>query len=385
MTSQELSLPLDQPLANEDIFLLGLLVQANTHENGWHHFLEVCCEHFQLNSCHLYVSAATELSPTFQEYAGAKASEWELVEYIDKYFATDYTHQAILSGNPHTWYASNLMPDQEKIRNAPAYCDWAARNGIQDVSGTILFRIEGFSCAFVHNKNFGHPTYSENDMARFSALSPYIAQAMRTRFELSRVSEDGDFFKAAINKLKVPTALLSEFSELITMNNAMQAFARDNTSVRLVPGSHLGLDDSKAELAIRFAITQTIASSKNIDLPYETSLVELTLANGDSVFLSVDAISEGDAEDAFRGALVYVLSKANIVSITPERLKRLFSLSQAEAEVCAQFLHNVAPKEIAHSLNKSVHTVREQLDSVYKKVGVSNQMQLVSLLNSLPA
>ena len=51
-------------------------------------------------------------------------------------------------------------------------------------------------------------------------------------------------------------------------------------------------------------------------------------------------------------------------------------LSQAEAEVVRHLLDGRSPREIARQRGASVHTVRNQIRSVHKKLGVSNISEL---------
>jgi DNA-binding CsgD family transcriptional regulator len=51
-------------------------------------------------------------------------------------------------------------------------------------------------------------------------------------------------------------------------------------------------------------------------------------------------------------------------------------LSQAEADVVRELLEGRSPREIARRRAASVHTVRNQIRSVHRKLGVSNISEL---------
>jgi DNA-binding CsgD family transcriptional regulator len=69
--------------------------------------------------------------------------------------------------------------------------------------------------------------------------------------------------------------------------------------------------------------------------------------------------------------------------VSPARLRRGFGLSQAEAEVAAALAQGHHLDEIAASRHASLETVRAQLKSVFAKLEVSTQAQLVSRVASL--
>ena len=54
-------------------------------------------------------------------------------------------------------------------------------------------------------------------------------------------------------------------------------------------------------------------------------------------------------------------------------------LSPAEAAVVAELASGLTNSEIARALGKSVGTVKNQLSSVYRKLGVKNRIRLMML------
>lgn len=53
-------------------------------------------------------------------------------------------------------------------------------------------------------------------------------------------------------------------------------------------------------------------------------------------------------------------------------------LTPAEAEVVAQVVRGLTNKEVAHALRKSELTVKNQLASVYRKLGLKRRLQLIA-------
>ncbi len=64
------------------------------------------------------------------------------------------------------------------------------------------------------------------------------------------------------------------------------------------------------------------------------------------------------------------------------RSPRVVKLSPAEAAVVAQVSRGLTNGEIARELGKSVGTVKNQLGSVYRKLGVKNRIRLMVLFRS---
>lgn len=66
---------------------------------------------------------------------------------------------------------------------------------------------------------------------------------------------------------------------------------------------------------------------------------------------------------------------------TPDTYKKL---TQNEQELCQAMICEQSPAEYAANKNKSIHTVRRQLQGIYKKMDVHNRHQLLQKITYLP-
>jgi DNA-binding NarL/FixJ family response regulator len=66
--------------------------------------------------------------------------------------------------------------------------------------------------------------------------------------------------------------------------------------------------------------------------------------------------------------------------LRPRRPDRLSPLTPAEEQVLRQLLEGSAPTAIARRRRVSLATVRKQVESVYRKLGVHSQSELAALL-----
>lgn len=89
--------------------------------------------------------------------------------------------------------------------------------------------------------------------------------------------------------------------------------------------------------------------------------------------------------DALPGAriLLTLTDLDSNAASTAADLKQLFGISQAEAQVAVLLGQGHEPSEIARVRNVAVETVRAQLKSLYRKLGVNRQSDVVRLLARL--
>lgn len=81
--------------------------------------------------------------------------------------------------------------------------------------------------------------------------------------------------------------------------------------------------------------------------------------------------------------LYAILFREKSTTLTNEALKDAFSLTPGEAKVVRRILGGSQIKEVSHDLKLSEHTVRTYLKRSFAKIGVKNQPQLISRVNSL--
>lgn len=366
--------------------LIGLLLDANRVPNGWQAFLDKFKSRFNLLSCHLYIANIHTMTPKFQEFSGPQVSELELQIYMEKYFETDYTHLAILRGTPNTWYASNLMPNYDEIQKAPAFTEWAIPNGIKFVCGSTLFRDGDWSCVFVHNRAINQAPYTQHEIKQFEVFGPLIEKAVRLRLQLSSEKKTTSRLKSVLNHFNIPVTTLNEFGEIIAKNNLMDDFLKRQNSLYIESNSHLALSNKDKNRDLNLGITQTISSAKGRQLAYSNDVISIKNKSVKGFTIGFQELMdyENDTE-FFEGALVFIISPQQSSSISPSKLISLFSLSGAEAQVAHLFSKCMSLKDISIHEGKSINTVREQIQTCFKKTKTKNQLELISLLSSLPS
>lgn len=366
--------------------MLELLLDANRVENGWQRFLDEFKARYNLLSCHLYIANIQTMAPRFQDFSGPQASELQLKIYMEKYFKTDYTHLAILKSEPNTWYASNLMPNYKAIQASPAYTEWAVPNGIKFVCGTTLFREDDWSCVFVHNRSVNQPEYTKEEVAHFQLLGPYIEKAIRLRIFIAEQTKNTTYISSILNQFNLPTASLNEFGEVIAKNTLMDKFLEKQDTLDLKNKKNLMLNLVNDDKNLQMSIAQTISKSKQKDLSYYSDHIPVKNPNTGDFVIGLQELIERqeNSSNLFIGALIFIIEPKQYASISPSKLISLFSLSEAESQVACLFCSGLSLKEIALQENKSTNTVREQIQSCFKKTRTKNQVELISLLTKLP-
>lgn len=87
--------------------------------------------------------------------------------------------------------------------------------------------------------------------------------------------------------------------------------------------------------------------------------------------------------DELQVAAVVVIDPMRKVNINPEILKTLYHITPAEINLLNAMANGIKPVQYASQTGKSVPTVQSQRQSIFQKVGVNNQLELMSVLRDL--
>jgi len=372
----------------DDVELIGSLLDANRSPEGWQIFLDKLLGHFNLKHLNLYILCNSSFSPRFQDYSGIKPSEQAMKEYMDRFFASDKVHHAMLAGPECRWVTGNFEPYQSMLNEIPGYHDWACnKNDVPYTTGTVLFRTSEDTCALMFQRSNAQGPFTQEEEDRFSAIGPYIAKAVQLRVKLAENKKDGLRLKSVLNKIKIPVATLNEFGEVIAKNHKMDELINDLGAIKIGKDKRISIKKKSDDLNLQRSITQSVAIAKNRDLDYTNDAVTIYNAeNNRKLSISTCELIERDEDsgDVFVGAMIYVVAPDLISSASKGQLKSLFSLTESEASCCHLFGRNMSLKEIAIHRDTSVNTVREQIQNCYRKTGSKNQLELINMISSLP-
>ncbi|MFC5076951.1 transcriptional regulator MalT [Vibrio thalassae] len=84
------------------------------------------------------------------------------------------------------------------------------------------------------------------------------------------------------------------------------------------------------------------------------------------------------------GAIVYLYDQQHPIHVNPEFLKAIFGLTDAETEVCELIASGYTRNEIAALLERSTHTIKDHIKSIFIKTGSHSQSDLIATLLTSP-
>lgn len=255
----------------------------------------------------------------------------------------------------------------------------------QDVHSTMMIRLalHGSEVSVLNiNRSKRAGRFSSNDLERAKRLQPHLIRAYALGQRMVSHAPQTHGLRAVFDNLAAGLFLADRHARIIRLNAAGEALAAAAKGLRVQRGMLLA-DNAVATSHLHALIRQAASEDPGCRTGGFMSL--LRIGTGRPLSVSVTPVRSPvlpvfDQEPC-------VLICASDLEITPalseRKLRELFALSAAEARVARAVLRGESLREAAAGLGVSVHTVNNQLASIFHKTGVNRQSALVRLMTRL--
>jgi DNA-binding CsgD family transcriptional regulator/PAS domain-containing protein len=217
------------------------------------------------------------------------------------------------------------------------------------------------------------------EIERAKRLHPHVRRAFRVAETLAEAGLVAEGMGAAMDRSPCGVIVLDDAGR-IRRTNAVADTRLAETGGFCVVAGRLSAVQPRAASELQ-ALIGTAASP---DLSVRAGGSMTLTVPGKRFPLSVTVApvrSQAHAVFDHRPAVIVCINDPEAdTQLSEETLRALFGLTRAEARVAVATTRGGTARQVAATLGLSVHTVRNQLQSVLEKTGASRQSELVSLL-----
>jgi DNA-binding CsgD family transcriptional regulator len=218
-------------------------------------------------------------------------------------------------------------------------------------------------------------------MAQLNLLTPHLSRSalLASRIGLNEMRSAAN----TLSDLGLAAAVLSANRHLIAANQLMQQLLPSTVEERAMGRIHF--TDKKADLLFTSALTNALAAQTNVRRDKAVFSIPIpSKADQPAMVAHVLPIRRA-AHDIFHAAasIVIITPVCSAQVVSESVVQGLFDLTAAEARIASRIAGGETISEIAFGTNTSEGTIRSQLKSVFGKIGVSRQADLVGLLGSI--
>ena len=361
--------------------LIGLIYDSADDASRWPAFLTAFAHAIGAPRCALLIHDT--------EGDGAAAVCWhgwpdaDIQLYFDQYVAGDPWRTATFGLSEGLVAADHEFYPREELESSRTFREfYASRDCIHTMGGIILVTRTGKSFITCHRGAQDGP-FGEVEKSILRELIPHLKRTALLHGELGSLRRQLSTFTGHLERYPYAFLLADAERRVLYSNAAAREMvaARDGLAIE---NGRLTALSPRWETAFGKAVAETTvgrnASVHRLEVrrpsrrkSYRVILIPIDDSHTIPLGAAVPAIS------------VLVIDPDSFSTPDPEVLRELFSLTPAEARVCAKLVLGQNAEEIAAESKVSIETIRSHTKRIFSKTATGRQSELVSLiLRSIP-
>lgn len=356
--------------------LLELLYSASLSPTGFQPFLDKLVEVFNLADATIYFTKKSTLDVYSAWLSGPKAPA--LIEFVDrKLDSANYVMDYVQSNPMSRFYSLDKDIGRSPIETRAGTIleseEWFDSHGYRDMCGAVIHHdSESVACIAAHRLIAQGP-FEPKEMLILDNLMPHIKQAYLL---YQQNAKHGNFSNWAniIEHITQPTLVFGPRVELLQSNSKARQLLHELEDV-YIDGQQVIFENPEYFRQFTVKALKTCCLDFSEDQTFQVlNILDTSTRNLTLVFTPIQV------ETGIQGVLVYLIDKTSHPQINPTLLHDLYQLSETEIRVCEYTLRGYSRQEIADQLNRSPHTIKDHLKSIYSKTGTRKQAELIVMI-----
>ncbi len=280
------------------------------------------------------------------------------------------------------YYSREIFTDEE-FRSSTAYKTVLEPAGIGHWVSLKFAQSGPREAVFIFFENERSPETPAPEKLKevFTLISPHVVRATRIARALRMAKDAAETFQGFLDAIALPMLVTDRDARLVFSNTAGRRllergvlFRTDGTDRLLMKQAHYA-----REIQTRISGIEQDQVPSGLRMDHEDGPVSLCIAPFHPSMADA-AEADQDLFDARRMFAIFVGSHGDD-PINPGLLRDTFELTPREAEVCSFAMMGHSPADISASTGRAEKTIRNQIQSVYEKVGVSSNAELTDALS----
>jgi DNA-binding CsgD family transcriptional regulator/PAS domain-containing protein len=275
--------------------------------------------------------------------------------------------------------ADVVSPEEEASH--PFYTQFLRRHGNAYFAASSVYPTAKLEVALSIQRQQGRDRYSTAELTLVRMLSRHVENAMRLSARLMDHENIARTMNAALENISVGMFAIDAQCEVIFSNRRGRALLGDGLDVvnnRLIA--------TKTQADLNAALREVRNCAINSETWLRPILIKRTQASFPLLAYLLPQPKQQPWVDLASGhvAVIVLLTEIDQENpLDPDLLRCVFGLTIGEARLAVKVAGGLRPGEAAAELGISHHTARTVLKSVFQKMGVSRQTDLVRLTSGL--
>jgi DNA-binding CsgD family transcriptional regulator len=366
--------------------LIESIYHAALQTEQWPAVIGQIARHFNCPCGALFLEDMERMSLGFSATHGFETSTW--AAYHQHYILQDPGYHHLQTRPLGKVSATNLRMTERELEKLEFYYDFLRKAGIYYCASSTISNDKHRWAVLGIERPKQAGGYSAEELRELEGLFPHLTRA----FQIMRRMADAGATRQAVESIlehsDTGALLLDALGRIAFMNRRALELLRASDGLRASAGG-LQADDENANRRLAALIHEAIQTALGQGTHAGGGLLVPRPSGADAYRLLVTPLRTEqvpmETESSLICAAVFLREAEQPPALNLEALRDLFALAPAEARVAAAIARGRSPEQIARDGGTSAHTVRSQLRTVYDKVGVHRQAELVTRLLTSPA
>ncbi|OEF25140.1 helix-turn-helix transcriptional regulator [Vibrio rumoiensis] len=361
--------------------LISNLYLSPTNTDHFQSFLDSLVETFQLSDAILHIESNQPDAIELKSIWIAGPTSYAILQGVDQNLLDlNYFGQFMLKQPVEHFYGWMLdqgrYPDNfDNYRYKPIH-DWFDSHQFIDIAGCI-FKLDHCHVFFHAHRQHDVGIFTQKDIAAFNALVPHIKQALNLYFHLkSAVYSEYDY--SILDFVHHPSILCHKNGDVLYANESAKRLLALYENIELT-SNDLTLDTPAKTNQLKIAVLRA-----SITKPGDNEHSIITLETGSYPLTLLVMPVKHNRGAHLSGAIVYFYDKESSIVVNLDIIALIFNLTKIEVSICELMILGISRDVIAEEINRSIHTVKDYIKSIYLKVGANSQTELISTLLKFP-
>lgn len=365
--------------------IIGHIYDASCDSDKWHIVLKKIAQLTNSKSAVLlYQDHDVQHASTFSSYG--LDPKW-LALYNATYGERDPSLAIIGAVPTGELTASHLAHENIKLYESDTYKEFYKPQNIHHLAGSWLIKNEYRSALLGFQRALSAPEYENETLSKVKELVPHLQKALYIHRVYTEAKIKSETSEAGMDVMQTGIVLFDNQSQVIYCNKAAESIINQHPAIGMRHDTVFATSNEcnkKLSQAIRAASlanlhkTQTDPISLGLHCSgVYTALPVLIMPSDQSEYSG--KISRGGA-----ASVMIITDPDRILLASPDLLTTIYNFTKKEAEVAICLANAMTAPEIAESKNVKISTVRSQTQSIFAKLGISSQAQLVKIILDSP-
>jgi DNA-binding CsgD family transcriptional regulator/PAS domain-containing protein len=254
--------------------------------------------------------------------------------------------------------------------------------------GAILFmdKVRSSGIGLQRKRSMG--VWDKVHLNKLNTFVPHLQRAINIQREFTRLQTREQALRTGLDKLLMGLILFDKELRPIYVNPVAESILEYHPAIE-IQNNKIYASDHETSVKIHSALVSASSSNNDSEISERSTAVGIKHPDCSTtlpmLISPIRGILHGfETEGSYAHVVMCFSDPERPSPIEDDKLAEVYQLTPAEAQVAISIANGLSVDEAAMMNNVAVSTIRSQLKSIYRKLGINRQTELVKVLLTGP-